>query len=1055
MLIMGPRVSNGRRPPHVRYSTGAGRWAAILLSLVVIAALRSHGLAVEPSEEFLRGLNERGLDELALDYLDQMRTSPLATEAFRKKIPFHRGVTLIEQSRRTADPDVRSRLLEQARNELQEFSKANPDNVTGAEAQLQLGTVLLERGQQQIAQSNSLPQDSAYDSQRRDLKRDAEQFFIDARTTFQNAEGTFSAELDKLPPASTDEKAKPDNRRQECRARVAQLLFLAAQAQFEAAATHPTASSDFKKLHEAAAKELSAVFEEYARVLPLPGLYARLYEGRCYLALGNYQLALGCFEDIRSQPSILAPLRKLIASAYRYRAECLLEQDKIDTAIEDCRACLASAKPDEEKLPEWLAVRYQLAQALQNKAESLPAESNDRRRLLAESRDAYRFVANSPGEFQSAARSATVSLGRRSHSVAEEESRTFREAYNRGKEALASYNAAKLALPSAERNNPDAVPELKEQMETGVEEARRDFRAAMTLIDDDTDQKLINEVRYFLCWLYWENKDYYQSAVLGDFLARRYPNHAAASAAAKLSMASFERLYQQAAASGGDRDATEFEARHMAQMAEFITRRWPDSPDADAAYSVLVSFAIRDGRIDEAQRMLDDASESSRPRLELQLGNAMWGRYLELAQAKGDKQPDAAALSKLKATAVQFLRNGFDGLRNEREVGEAGAAAGLYLVQALLSDGNYKEAIELLEDSQVGPLTLVTRGDPAVSRPEFALEIYKAALRAYVSVTPPRGEKAVEIMKALERTIAESGAPADQVTRIYVSLGASLQRQVSELRAAGKTREADRVAAAMSEFLDRIRTRGGTNWTNRVWVAQTYHAMGAGDESTSLPMRGAPPTKGPARQNLMKARDTFAQLLADAEKDPSLPPNETAMLAVKMQLGECYRQLGDYKKSLDTFSSILKDRESSLSVQRAAAYAYQQRGQYGDSRWLERAVYGGYKLKSTGKNRIWGWLRIAQVAQRAAVTNKKYWDDFFQARLNVARCRYLVAMKSKGSVRQQNLAKAKQNIQSVIQLYPTLGGERWKAEYDGLMKNIQRAAHQDEIGLREFTSRKT
>ncbi len=1056
---MGPRVSNGRRPPHVHLPTGAGRWAAILLSLLAIGAQFAPAIAVEPSEEFLKGLNERGLNELALDYLDQMRASPLATEEFRKQIPYHRGVTLVEQSRQAADPDARSRLLDQARTELQQFAEANPDNVTGAEAQMQLGTVLLERGQQQLAQANSLPQEAAYDSQRRDHNRQAQRLLADARAMFQSAEATYSTELGKLPPPSTDPNAKPDNRRQDYRARVAQLLFLAAQSQFEAARSFAPGSADFKKLNESAAKELSAVYEEYARVLPLPGLYARLYEGRCYQALGSYQLALGSFEDIRSQPNVLPPLRKLIAAAYRFRAECLLAQDKADAAIEDCRACLANAKPDEEKQPEWLAVRYRLAEALRKKGESLPAESNERRKLTAEARDAYRFVANSPGEFQSAARAESATLGRRA-TVADEndkdEPRTFQDAYDHGKDALASFNAAKLALPSAERNNPSAVNELKDQMAEGKEDARRNFRLAMTLVDDDTDKKLVNEVRYFLCWLYWENEDYYHSAVLGDFLARRYPDHPAAGAAAKLSMASFERLYQQAAAAGGDKDTTEFEARRMAQMAEFITRRWPDTPDADAAFSVLVSYAIRDGRIDDAQKMLADASASSRPRLELQLGNAMWGRYLELAQADADKRPNDAALNELKETAVKYLRSGFDGIRKDRTVSEAGAAAGLYLVQALLSDGKFDEATELLEDDQVGPLTLVTRGDPSVSRPQFAIEVYKAALRAYVSVTPPRGEKAVEIMKALESAVAESGAPADQVTRIYVSLGASLQRQINELREAGQKREADHVSAAMTEFLDRIHTQGDTNWTNRVWVAQTFYAMGAGDDSDlSQRARSSATLKGPERQNLIKARDAFAQLLADATKDPKLPPNEAAVLAVKMQLGESYRQLSEYQKALDTFSEILKDKESSLTVQRAAAYAYQQRGQASDAQWLERAVQGGYQVKSTGKNRIWGWLRIAQVAQRAASADKKYWDTFFEARLNVARCRYLVAMKSKGPERQQNLAKARQSIQSMLQLYPTLGGEHWKAEFNALMKDIQKAGNQTPVGLAEFTARKS
>jgi hypothetical protein len=162
-----------------------------------------------------------------------------------------------------------------------------------------------------------------------------------------------------------------------------------------------------------------------------------------------------------------------------------------------------------------------------------------------------------------------------------------------------------------------------------------------------------------------------------------------------------------------------------------------------------------------------------------------------------------------------------------------------------------------------------------------------------------------------------------------------------------------------------------------------------------------------------------------------------------MQLGECYRALGEFKSALDTFSDILREKESSLTVQRAAALTYQDRGQAEDPKWLERAIHGGHQLRSTGQNRIWGWLKISQVATRAARADEKYRDTFYEARLNVARCRYLAAMKNQGAERQQNLSKAKQSIQSLAQLYPDLGGERWQGEFQALLKEIQTATDQE------------
>ena len=192
-------------------------------------------------------------------------------------------------------------------------------------------------------------------------------------------------------------------------------------------------------------------------------------------------------------------------------------------------------------------------------------------------------------------------------------------------------------------------------MEQGETDARRNFRLATTLVDDDIDTKLLNEVRYFLCWLYWESEDYYQSAVLGEFLARRYPDHPAASAAAKLSMASFERLYQQAAVAGADQKATEFEARRMARDGRV---HHPPLARQQRCRRRL----RRVGQLRHPLRQHRRSPKAARASLRFvaaaaraAVGNAMWGRYLEHMQSDAAARPDEATLNQLKESAVKFL----------------------------------------------------------------------------------------------------------------------------------------------------------------------------------------------------------------------------------------------------------------------------------------------------------------------------------------------------------------------------------------------------------------
>ncbi len=157
-----------------------------------------------------------------------------------------------------------------------------------------------------------------------------------------------------------------------------------------------------------------------------------------------------------------------------------------------------------------------------------------------------------------------------------------------------------------------------------------------------------------------------------------------------------------------------------------------------------------------------------------------------------------------------------------------------------------------------------------------------------------------------------------------------------------------------------------------------------------------------------------------------------------MQLGECYRALGQLAEALDAFADVLKEKEASLAVQRIAAMTYQERGQRDDPKYFESAIHGGYK-QPNGNEIVWGWLKISQVAARASRTDPKFRDSFFEARYSMGRCRYLAAMKKLGEARRTDLTTAKEGIQSFARLYPDMGGEKWKPEFEKLLGDIKRA----------------
>ena len=84
---MGFVIARIRRRPtrstatHVRLNCG------LCSSLLLFIALPAWPAAVEPAEDFVKGLQDRGLHGLALEYLDGLKTSPLANDATQSKFP--------------------------------------------------------------------------------------------------------------------------------------------------------------------------------------------------------------------------------------------------------------------------------------------------------------------------------------------------------------------------------------------------------------------------------------------------------------------------------------------------------------------------------------------------------------------------------------------------------------------------------------------------------------------------------------------------------------------------------------------------------------------------------------------------------------------------------------------------------------------------------------------------------------------------------------------------------------------------------------------------------
>ena len=998
--------------------------------------------AADRNAEFVDALRKRGWDDTAVAYLEWVPNSPLATAEFGQELPYQKAQSLVAQAGAVGGRGEQKMLLADAAAEFQKFAQTQADSPLATDAMRQAANLHRSLGNATVSEAKLLPEQAT--AQRNELRRTALKSFDDAVAAAEQTVALCTKRLAVLPkPAAIQADPAAKALRDRLKSQQLEARYVLGLIDFDRAAAFEHDSRQFHGALDAAIKSFETLYQEFRG--NQVGAASRVFQGRCFQEKGDFQKALGCYEDVTRQRESSEEFRPWMAAANRYSIECLLELKKVDEAAAVGQDWLAASSPAERGRREWLEVAFRLAGAYQTKIESLPDGGAEAKRLQSETRDLYRQVSQQPNDFQQEARLALATRGGSAASAAD--LKTFADAYAAGKSALEVMSSSQLAIRLARDNNPEAIPELEEQVKQNKADSLELLEAALDRVDRETPVEELNEVRYFLCWLYLQDGRYDEAAVLGEFLATRYPENQNAASAAGFALAAIEQLPAAPAAEegngGGDgpapSDPTSFRSRKLAGLAELIATRWPKSAAAPVATSILINAALREDQLDQAEAMIARLPEDGRAAAQLSLGSGLWVRYVRLT-AGANEPPSETALA-LRDKAGELLTGGFAGIKDAGEPNAGAATGALYLVQYLLARGDAAGALKVLEDDAVGPLVLVQSEAEAASRPEYVLETYKSALRTYLSVEPPKREEAGEMMTALEGFAAkqEAGGTAQQLTRIYLGLGLQLQRQVKELTVAGEDAKAKHVAAAFEDVLERVAARPDANdWAIRSWLAQTNLQIGEG-------LRGEE-----AKKYLERARKSYEAILAESAKNEKYAPDAAALLAARMRLGDCLLALGQYSKGVDQYAAILLEKPNVMPLQQAAAAALQQWGVSArDPKALDRAIRGDVKQKN-GENLIWGWVKLAVKADMGKRQTAKaadadpamrermaqYDEIFYQARYNVAHARFLAAKMVAGDARRAQLEAAQKNIDSMRQLYPDLGGPNWKPKFEDLHKQI-------------------
>lgn len=1009
------------------------------LSLLLVLALAAgnpaaRAFAAEPVEAFLEALRGRKYYDQAYEYLEQLEASAHLEATFRERLLYEQAVTRRASAADSSDPQVRQTRLARAAELFEKFCATHPRHLLVASARNQRAGILIERGRNEIRTADAAAKESAAIR--------AREWFEQARGQSASAEKELGEQLGKMPKLIAPDESTLRARKRQLTGDLAQARFRGASIDYELGKTYEPASAKANKHFTAAAQSYAAFYETY-RIRPV-GLWALLGEGSCYQELGKYSEALGCYRELMDLPDSDGT-RTIKTRATRQALECWTNDrvKKYQAAIERGERWEKESGSDATDA-DALAIRYLTALAWQQQSKSLPDKDPNRKRLAGFARQHVGPVARHPGEYQRPAKMLLVALsGGKNAKNGDRPPTTFADAHEQARQALSQMQQATAGLTAARKKTDAAALEsLQKQKDESAARAMTLLRLALGLSDKETPLEDLNSARYYLCYLCWDLGRYYEAAVLGEFLARRYPDSLPGRQGARIALAAYVRLY-------GESDAPDrsFEAAQIQRIAEMTFQRWPDQEEAEEAALTLVNFAAAAGQIEKATEYLQRISPDSprRGQAELRAGQALWSTYLRGLRLPDEDRPPPEKTDALKKHAQELLTQGIARVGQSGPLDATLASAAFSLAQMCVESGETDKAISWLEHERYGPLTLVAAGHPAAARQGFAVETYKMALRAYVAVSPQQAEKAEEAMNALEKLVQGTGdaKAAENLTSIYIGLGRQLQQHLQELRKSGKTKELDSVSKQFEVFLDRVVKRdAGGSFASLNWAGETYYSLGAGfDEGGS---RASPRAKA----YFQKATTAYRRMLEMAENDPKYQERPDSLAGTRLRLADCLARSGNFDEAIEKVADVLADRPMLLSAQVQAAEIYQAQGA-ADPKGYELAIRGG-RPKRDGRNLIWGWAKISKMT----MSNPKFEETFHQARLNIAETRYRYALAQKDKARRTRVLQAAvQDLWSTYKHRSTLGGRETAARYDRSLKKIQKALGKPETGLAEFKQR--
>lgn len=999
-------------------------------------------IAEEPAAKFLERLKEEGYYDQALKYLEISSQRNRLPESMKGDIGLEKVMLLqmsLAEVRTTKDLDAKLAQVEQG---YKEFLAASPEHPRRGETLLKLADLYLDRG-------TKLLEDAKEDARKPELAQKAQEQRDRARGSLQQAVDTYAATIDSLRPTleqmqganvkpnETDRLALREKLQREYR----QAQILQAIGMKLSAETFDVNTPDWKQRLEDAEKKLGDVADKSSKQAGAKYL-SLLNRGRVQALLGQVDAARETLKRVaENEDAGIFRTWRIQAVADIVRMDSTPASGKYEAAIMVGEEQLKLGDFREREKPEWQDLQLAVAEARLAWAKTLDPKAEDAkiRNIRREAREVLQNLAKKNGRTSNIAKEYLKDLGIEVKGNTEDtklpEVNNFTEATKAGRMRLDRAEEGEQTIELLEKQLKTApeseIKGMEDQIKLVQADIDRDRQQAIELYDralrlyrDEDSRDDLLQARFLQAYLHLRLQKYWETFALADTVIRSAKGTETAQKAGSFALASLGQLIDSAPAERQGALIGQLE-----RLANYLRETAPGSPEGEQALDILVSLALREKDFDKAEKYIG-LKQSGGGKNAFLLGRILWAEYRKAMYAHRQAKTEATpAEEAMRQRAEKLLTDAWGGLAPEQFAN--GTLEGTNdLVGLYLQGGRLDDALRVINEPSKGAVAQ-SKGIAEI-QPSLQLDTYRLNLQAMVQsagqgrseLTAEQVDESIRVMKEL----SDKTGDTTMLSKSLQNLAAELQGQ---LETSKNPEQQAKLANCFKILIDQL-----TGVSSDPGVIESG---GAAMIVLASNLEKVPALASKATEMMAIAEKAYTKL-------SQMPPAELEKIKRKpeelmLKLAMTKRGAGKFEEANKLLVEALTKNQNNITVQIEAAKNLQQWAAGKDVEKLKMAMLGA-EPQANKKKLVWGWGQIAQVTVRFPNFQK----EFFEARLNIAKCRAMIADNS-GSEKQKLYDAAIADITQTYSRFPELGGAAMRGEFDRLLREVQQKAGKQPTGI--------